>query len=317
MIDSDVVIVGGGPAGSACAQELRKGGISVIILDKQSFPRHKVCAGWITPRVFATLGADYHDYPYGILTLKRIDIHVCGLRIPVPTQQYSIRRYEFDNWLVQRTGVPLYKHTVRNVWKEMGSYIIDDGFRTSYLVGAGGTHCPVYRTFFEDHIPRVRTRLITTLEDEFRYTERDPQCRLWYFERGLPGYAWYVPKPDGFVNIGIGAKFLSLKQQNTTIHRHWEYFVRKLANHALVPRHSGKPRGYNYYLRQPMTHGWRNNAFVVGDAAGMATVDMGEGIGPAVASGIMAARAIISGKSYSPRSIGRYSLPGIVFPWFR
>ena len=47
----DVLIVGGGPAGSSCARQLRRAGLDVLILDKSEFPRDKVCAGWITPQV--------------------------------------------------------------------------------------------------------------------------------------------------------------------------------------------------------------------------------------------------------------------------
>ncbi|MCK4821330.1 FAD-dependent oxidoreductase, partial [bacterium] len=49
MINTDVIIVGGGPAGATCAWRLRQSNIRCIILDKQRFPRTKICAGWITP----------------------------------------------------------------------------------------------------------------------------------------------------------------------------------------------------------------------------------------------------------------------------
>ena len=51
MTRCDVVIAGGGPAGSTCAWKLREAGLDVIVLDAASFPRDKVCAGWITPQV--------------------------------------------------------------------------------------------------------------------------------------------------------------------------------------------------------------------------------------------------------------------------
>ena len=51
----DVVIVGGGPAGSACAWRLRQAGLEVVVIDKAIFPRDKVCAGWITPQVLDDL----------------------------------------------------------------------------------------------------------------------------------------------------------------------------------------------------------------------------------------------------------------------
>ena len=53
----DVLIAGGGPAGSSCAWRLRDSGLKIAILDKQTFPRNKVCGGWITPEVLEVLWA--------------------------------------------------------------------------------------------------------------------------------------------------------------------------------------------------------------------------------------------------------------------
>ena len=49
MQNVDVIIIGGGPAGSTCAGKLRSGGLDVLIVDKAEFPRSKLCSGWITP----------------------------------------------------------------------------------------------------------------------------------------------------------------------------------------------------------------------------------------------------------------------------
>ena len=62
MDTCEVVIVGGGPAGSSCAWRLRQAGFDVVIVDKAVFPRHKVCAGWITPPVLDELQIDLHEY---------------------------------------------------------------------------------------------------------------------------------------------------------------------------------------------------------------------------------------------------------------
>ncbi|MBA4369470.1 MAG: NAD(P)/FAD-dependent oxidoreductase, partial [Desulfobacterium sp.] len=48
----DVIIVGGGPAGSTCASELVKAGKKTLVIDKDKFPRDKMCAGWISPPVW-------------------------------------------------------------------------------------------------------------------------------------------------------------------------------------------------------------------------------------------------------------------------
>ena len=55
MRSYDVLIVGGGPAGSTLAYSLKDSGLTIGILDKQSFPRQKICAGWVTPEVMRVL----------------------------------------------------------------------------------------------------------------------------------------------------------------------------------------------------------------------------------------------------------------------
>ncbi len=313
MLEAEVIIVGGGPAGAACAWTLNKSGMSAIVLDKKDFPRPKLCAGWITPAVLKDLQLKKEDYPHGLLTFRRLYFHVYGRTLRVATCQYSIRRIQFDHWLLQRARVPVHRHAVRQIRKEKGGYVIDEAFRGRYLVGAGGTHCPVYRTYFKDVHPRNANRLITTVEEEFSYDCRQDNCHLWFFENSLPGYAWYVPKADGYLNVGIGARFSALKNRQTTIRRHWDHFTDRLTAMSLVQGHTFRPRGYNYYLRHPVKDAQQDRAYVVGDAAGLATFDMGEGIGPAVKSGILCARAILTGRRYLPAPAVRFSLPGILW----
>jgi len=314
MIDSEIIVVGGGPAGSSCARALKRYGFEVMIIDREGFPRIKPCAGWITPAVLQDLEFREDEYPFTLERLRHIHFHFFGIRIPVPTRQYAIRRYEFDRWLVERTGVPLYHHRVRTIRKEGGRFILDDTYRCRFLVGAGGTSCPVRRTFFDPLVPREGKNLIVTLEEEFSYDRGGGACRLWFFDHGLPGYSWYVPKGKGFVNVGIGAKFSRIKARNDSLRRHWDRFVEKLERQGLVKDHPYNPRGHAYYLRTFPEMLRRENALIVGDAAGLATVDMGEGIGPAVRSGILAADAIINGGTYSLNTVPRYSAFTILSP---
>lgn len=312
MIDSKVIIVGGGPAGSTCAWKLKQAKVPVILLDKKPFPRPKTCAGWITPEVLADLHIRRDDYPYPMLAFRRLNFHVYGFKIPVRTRQYSIRRFEFDDWLIQRAGGTVIKHNVRKIRKEGRRYIIDGLYRCQYLVGAGGTSCCVYRTFFKPGNPRREAYKIITLEDEFPYEYRDVNCHLWFFDNKLPGYAWYLPKGNGYLNVGIGGKHLRMKARGQTIFEHWDRLVEKLANLGLVRHHRFKPKGCSYYLRDKQEIVQKDHAFIIGDAAGLATIDMGEGIGTAVRSGILAAKAIVSGQSYSTQTINRFSLKSIL-----
>ncbi len=311
MDSCDVIIVGGGPAGSTCAWALRKAGIDSLVLDSMDFPRTKLCAGWITPEVIHDLQIDFLDYPHSLVVLKKIQVEYFGResvhRWTLNTTQYSIRRYEFDNWLLRRSGARFEKHRVCNIRKEGGCYILDDRFRGKFLVGAAGTHCPVRRTFFPEIATRTRELQIATLEEEFCYPARDETCRLWFAENGLAGYSWFVPKGDSWVNIGLGGFSESLRNRSPSLRDHWQSFARKLSDLGLVRGHEFEPGGHTYFVRAPTVEAQRESCFLVGDSAGLATRNLGEGIGPAITSGLRAARAIIEGKPYSLAGMPRYS----------
>jgi flavin-dependent dehydrogenase len=318
MRSCDVLIVGGGPAGSSAAWQLRRAGADVLVLDRESFPRQKLCAGWITPEVVRELGIDLDSYPHRLLTFPRLRVHVGRLHLPVACVQYSIRRFEFDAWLLERSGAPLQRHTVRHIVAEGDGYVVDGEFRARHLIGAGGTRCPVYRELFRELNPRASELQIVTLEHEIEYDWHDPDCHLWFFEEGLPGYSWYVPKEHGWLNVGVGAIAERMKERRQDIRHHWAHLAAKL-DRQLAPGAHYDPGGYSYYLRGRVDVVRRDNAFITGDAAGLASRDLGEGIGPAIRSGLRAARAILEGTPYrlddvtglSIASIGRSMLARI------
>ena len=307
MRSADVIIIGGGPAGSSCAWRLKQQGVDCLILDKESFPRHKLCAGWITPEVVEDLDIDIAAYPHRFLTFEKLLFHFPVLGLRPLTRQHSIRRYEFDAWLLERSGAPVARHTVRAIRREGHEYIIDGEYRCKHLVGAGGTRCPVYRELFRDANPREKRKQVVTLEQEFPYQYQDDRCHLWFMEKGLPGYSWYVPKADGYINVGIGGFAERLKQKNDDIKVHWRRLVQKLERKKLVQGFDYAQKGYSYYVRGRVEVCRIDNAFITGDAAGLATKDMAEGIGPAVRSGLMAADSIVNGLPYDLDTIARKS----------
>jgi flavin-dependent dehydrogenase len=132
---------------------------------------------------------------------------------------------------------------------------------------------------------------------------------LWFFEHGLPGYSWYVPKASGWLNVGVGAMAVRLKERGETIREHWRYLAAKLLRQFKIPM-PGDPTGYSYYVRGPLDSARIDNAFLVGDAAGLATRDLCEGIGPAIRSGQRAANSILSGTPYSVDDVTGSSLGG-------
>lgn len=323
----ETVIVGGGPAGAAAAWELVRHGRDCVVLDRETFPREKLCAGWITPQVLEDLEFRPEDYPHRFLTFDALQINLGRLHVPFQSPQHSIRRFEFDRWLVERSGAPLITHRVREVAVDGRDLLVDGRFRCRNLIGAGGTRCPVERTFFRAERARCKSLQVVTQELEFACAEVGRDCHLWFFQDGLPGYAWYVPKADGYVNVGVGGMATRLTAQGGSIRDHWQRLVVRLLDLKLLAADPGEPGGYSYYLRErafaadrlQRDSGARRQddrasmpgtarVFLTGDAAGLATRDMCEGIGPAIRSGLLAARAIIDGGAIDPAGIDPHTL---------
>lgn len=305
MRDVETIIVGGGPAGSSCAWKLRGAGRQVLVLDRESFPRLKLCAGWITEGVFKSLRFTPEDYPHSIVKL-RFKIHYKSfpvtIRLPF-AYSYSIRRIEFDHWLLQRSGAEVAQHRVRRIEKDAnGRYVIDGEYRCRFLVGAGGTACPVRAQLFQAH--PGKDDLIATLEKEFLYPQRDDFCHVFLFKNGLRGYSWYVPKGDGYVNVGLGGTSRYFRQPGENIHHHFKAFLDDLVNLRLLDRKTAdglQETGHPYYV-SPMhrTEGVKDDhCYLIGDAAGYASRDLGEGIAPAIDSGLLAAEEILGIGAYT------------------
>lgn len=326
MVEADAIVVGGGPAGSSCAAEFVRAGFSVVVLDKAVFPRDKLCAGWIPPSLFRLIGVEPDAYPHGIREYRSLHLRVKGLPVPIPTRQYAIRRYEFDAWLLERSGADLHHHRVRNIKRKEGKFVIDGKFSCRFLIGAGGTGCPVARWLRgggqQGNRPEAASErgrsaegeLIVTMEEEFTYPVQDESCYLRFFDRGLNGYSWYFPKADGFLTVGIGGKQRELRKNGESIREHWNSFIIHLEKRGLVVGRSFAPSGHSYYLRSDQPLLGADGVYLVGDAAHLATVDFGEGIEPAVHSGRLAARAIIEETAYTVDGVKRKSLPDILRP---
>ena len=317
MKQHDVIVVGGGPAGSSCAARLVAAGLDVLVLDRESFPRTKLCAGWITPEAVHDVGMDPAEYPYRFNTFHGIVVHVKGLTFTLANPQHSIRRYEFDRWLLERSGARVQRHTVREVRAADGHYVVDDAWRARWVVGAGGTRCPVYRCLFRDANPRASELQVATFEQEFPYAWQDGRCHLWFFDDGLPGYSWYVPKACAYLNCGLGAMASRLKARGEDVRGHWRHFAGVLFREGLVQGFEFDPKGYSYFLRGRVDVVRIGNAFIAGDAAGLATRDLAEGIGPAIRSGQRAADAIVHRRAYRLDDLQAYSAGGGSARWLR
>jgi flavin-dependent dehydrogenase len=148
----DVLIVGGGPAGSSCAWRLRGSGLDVAVLDKQHFPRNKVCGGWITPGVLSQLQIEPAEYGRGRVLQPITAFRIACMGGPAIEEDfgapvsYGIVRREFDDFLLRRSGARLLLgESLFSLERSGEGWIANGRIRARMLVGAGGHFCPVAR----------------------------------------------------------------------------------------------------------------------------------------------------------------------------
>jgi len=296
----DALIVGGGPAGSSCAWQLRRQGLDVIVMDKSDFPRDKVCAGWITPAVIEALQLDTDDYarhhvlqPITAFLTGLIDGAEVETRYPAPVS-YGIRRCELDNYLLQRAGAHLRLGEPLDTLQRDGSqWIVNDNISTPLIVGAGGHFCPVAR-FMGAKLGATEPAIAAKeIEFEMNPVQRD-DCRVrgdtpeLYFCPDLKGYGWCFRKGD-YLNIGLG------HEDNHQLSDRLKDFCSFLKQRGRIPQdipdnfHGHAYLLYGHTVRKQLDDG----ILLIGDAAGLAYPQSGEGIRPSVESGLLAAETII------------------------
>jgi geranylgeranyl reductase family protein len=298
MEKCDVLIVGGGPAGSSCAWALRGSGLGLLILDKQRFPRDKVCGGWITPQILRELQLDPADYARG-----RAFQPICGFRTSrmgdaeVETSygrpvSYGIRRREFDEYLLRRCGARALEGVgFETMERRGGGWLVNGEIEARLVIGAGGHFCPVARS---QGAKMGSEEIVAAQEAEFEMDARQqaacsiqPEIPELYFCPDMRGYGWCFRKGN-VLNIGLGR----LDRRSLSGH---------VAEFLAFLKRTGKVvfdlpvsiLGHAYLIYSKTTRRLVDDrVMLIGDAAGLAYSQSGEGIRPAIESGLLAARVI-------------------------
>jgi len=309
----DVLIVGGGPAGSSCAWGLRGSGLDVAILDRQTFPRDKICGGWITPQVLSELSIDPAEYGR-----DRVLQPITGFRtgwIGGPaldtgyntTVSYGIRRREFDDYLLRRSGARVVQGVaLASLQREKDGWIVNGQTKARLLVGAGGHFCPVAKL---TGAKPPRENAVVAQEAEFEMDNRQQAgCRVradtpeLYFCADIKGYGWCFRKHN-FLNIGLG------RMDQHRLSEHVAAFVRFLKSAGRISFDVPAALLGHAYLLYGVSErkAADDGILLIGDAAGLAYKQSGEGIRPAIESGLLAAQAIAAAQgNYSRESLGAY-----------
>ncbi len=305
MTDVDVIVVGGGPAGSSTARTLVRGGARVAVVDRAKFPRVKLCAGWLSAPIWDALAMSPREYPGGLWEWNTCHVHFRGADHAIPCRGWFIRRYELDDFLLRTSGAELHLGTqVKAIDRDPDGFWRVGDLRARHLVGAGGTHCPVARLM---QVPRP-AGVVGVQEHEFE-VDPDAVARTRIGGDGEPelllhddlrGYSWNVPK-SGWLNVGCGTV------DPTEVRDAWQRARSHFTGAGHVPGEAtpglDAMKGHSYYLFDPahlqgaarVDADGAGGVYIAGDSLGLAQPLTAEGILPAVVSGRLIAEAILAG----------------------
>lgn len=321
----DVLVVGAGPAGSACAQWLARAGIDVVVVDQHDFPRDKTCGDGLIPDSHAALQrlGVYEEVMQRAQPVTHVRcVAPSGRHVDVPGRLAVLPRRELDHILVRaavRTGArlatpwrfeaPLKDETGRFCgarFKRADGAAERREVRCRHLVLATGAapQALVASGLCERRVPSA-----IGLRGYVRnpaMVGRITNLEVVWHRKLKPGYGWIFPCRDGVFNIGVGIIDSHRPGDHTmrdvNLREVFAEFVRLHAparalmdGGELLGRLEGAPLRSSLMGAKFAAPG----ALVTGEAAGSTYSFTGEGIGKAMETGLLAAEALIAARDES------------------
>ncbi|MGD9488100.1 MAG: NAD(P)/FAD-dependent oxidoreductase [Calditrichaceae bacterium] len=333
----DVIIVGGGPAGATAALYAKRAGLKSLLLDKDKFPRDKICGDAVSGKSMNILkdlgllekacalpGAEIRSITFGSPAGTTINIGLMSEKRKGMPGGMVIRREVFDQFLLAEASRAadrvIQGFKVIDVVKENGfvrgvrginsETAKEEVYRGKIVIGADGFNSVVSRkTGLYRHEPG---HLIIALRQYYKnVSELSDQIEIHYLKDVQPGYFWVFPLDNGTANVGIGMLHETITKRNIDL----KLLLRKaITSDKFKDRFAEaepleSPKGWNLPIasKHRKIHG--NGFLLIGDAAGLIDPFTGEGIGNALYSAKIAVRSAekaISFDDYSEKMLAEY-----------
>jgi geranylgeranyl reductase family protein len=293
----DVLVVGAGPAGSAAALHLVRGGASVLLAEKARFPRDKPCGGGLTGRALRWRPCDVEPVVEHVVDrfVVRSGYRArCARRSETPLIQMTQRR-RLDAYLAEQAaeaGAELRDRApVAEVALEPAGVTARVGrapVRADYLVGADGANGIVARAAGLGE----GIQCGVALEGNVPWSSlaHKPYDETAWVELGVVpgGYGWVFPKGE-HANLGVGGWL----DEGPRLREHLARLARA---HGVDPARLTDVRGHRLPMRHLGAPAAAGRTLLVGDAAGLVDPLSGDGIYEAFVSARLAAEAILAGR---------------------
>lgn len=315
----DVLIVGAGPAGAACALALAGAGLTVAVAEKTSFPRDKVCGDALSADVAGQLSmlsktlaekfssAEQKVASYGVRLfapdLTRVDIPFQGKN--KATNGYVMPRREFDDLLLQEVRATHHCTILENC-PVTAVKVTDDGVeaitgagscRARMIVGADGANSVVARLAGMKKVARKHHSAgLRVYYENVGGFHPNNHIELYFFREVLPGYLWIFPLGEGRANVGIGMLSSAVATKNINLRKTMENLIEVhplLAARFVNAKPLERVKGHGLPLGSKKRKLSGDRFVLVGDAAALIDPFTGEGIGNAIRSGRIAADHIL------------------------
>ncbi|MGH9189469.1 MAG: NAD(P)/FAD-dependent oxidoreductase [Acidimicrobiales bacterium] len=326
MLEAEVAVVGGGPAGAAAAITLARSGCDVVVVDRARFPRDKCCGDGLTVAALRELEA-LGLRPESVPDWQPVeDVWVRGpgsrpaVRFPLPRGMGLFAavapRSQLDAALLdvaRASGAKVHDgHAMRGAEVSANGDAVDldvDGVgavRARFAIGADGAWSPL-RHAFGAHQPGYLGDWHAFRQYFSGVSGAAAGLWVWFEPDLLPGYAWSFPLPGGRANVGFGIQ-RDGKVPVGDMKTIWPDLLsrsklREVLGASAVPegRHLAWPIPARVG-KLPLTAGG-GRALFVGDAAAATDPMTGEGIAQALLTGRRAAEAVLAAGPDNPRSV--------------
>jgi len=340
-LDYDVVITGAGPAGSTTAYLLAKNGIKTLIIDKENFPRSKLCGGLLSGKTINIIKRIYDKTDGTLLKKELFSYSSNNYKIFFKTKLivdedmkkgslFFVDRKNFDYFLLNEAreigAEVLMEEEVNEVDFANNLIITSKGnaIHGKFIIGADGVYSLIRKKVFmfqaEDNKSWTKN-LAIALQLEVPCSELKKGSIIHsicnstslFFDFIKYGYSWVFPNKD-FIKIGLGGLQNKNKLDIFTLLSRFMSFLG--VEPALIKSVKGYSVPLGNYLSEPIKKGF----ILIGDAAGFVDPLTGEGIYYALKSAELASNCILeimkNGSERTLEDLYLTSLRKEIFPEF-